>query len=199
MTFVHCNVARPLYIRGQSRGSKAREASETICASWTFAGWERESTDAAGIQIGIGIQRIPGAPNGLQSARESSASERASEYTSTDPRYRPLTTRLVRGVGVRATSVVSHLADRDKSKIYERRFPLLLSLTSIGCNVVRYHGAFPITSSNCETAETLGRNLSQRDFPIGPAQLVRFRYDWVRYAMRSAFRKGWQKWKDAID
>jgi len=178
MTFVHCNVARPLYTRGQSRGSKAREASETICASWTFAWDEREKEREREKEHGRGwntnrnwnstnTRRAEWTPIRPRKQRLLAASTQARA----DSRYRPLTTRLVRGVGVRTTSVASHLADRDKSKIYERRFPLPLSLTSIGCNVVRYHGAFPIASSNCETAETLGHNLSQRDFPIGRAQL----------------------------
>lgn len=62
MTFVYCNAACLLYTRGRSRGALRKQSVQPGDIPRM-----RERTDVAGIQIGIGIQRIRArGPNGLR-------------------------------------------------------------------------------------------------------------------------------------
>lgn len=129
MTFVYCNVACLLYTRGQSHkqgGALRKQSARNLDIPWM-----RERTDVAGIQIGIGIQRIPGAytrarPNGLCFAQETLT--RSQYIPCTDLRYRFAydTNQVCIYIAVQRrcvyTRYISRLADRDKSKIYARRF-----------------------------------------------------------------------------
>lgn len=114
---------------------------------------ERARADVAGIQIGIGIQRIQ-----VRTGRMDSAL-RLYYIPCTDLRYHVLTTVLIRSVCMRprrwcvtripGTSRPSR--ERGKSEIYGRPlFPL--SLTTYQLHCIRYFKELATRSSNCEVS-----------------------------------------------
>lgn len=166
MTFVYCNVARPLYTRGQSRARGFENNLRNLDIPRM-----RERTNVAGIQIGIGIQRIPGAPNGRSNPLEKATLAR-SRYMH-HVRIRVIA-RLRRDSSDSCAHRVRRRCAYNSGCIAPRRsrqkqdlravFPTPIVAYKYRMQCIRYYKAFPITSSNCEPAEFQAQFIAVRLF-----------------------------------